>query len=101
MSHRFAVLGAGTWGTALSIHLGGEGHEVRLWGHDPERTRQLARRRENVVYLPGFAFPDSVTIHEHPASALEGAATVVLAIPSHSARAVLVDRAAGLPREPS
>src|SRR5437867_11436941 len=101
MSYRFAVLGAGTWGTALSIHLGKEGHEVRLWGHDPERTRQLARRRENVAYLPGFAFPDSVTIHEHPASALEGATTVVLAIPSHAARAVLEECAAGFPPEAS
>src|SRR5437867_10458340 len=97
MSHRFAVLGAGTWGTALSIHLGGGGHEVRLWGHDPERTRQLARRRENVAYLPGFVLPDSVTIYEHPADALEGATTAVLAIPSHAVRALLEECAAGFP----
>ena len=97
MRDRFAVIGAGTWGTALSIHLGGEGHDVRLWGHDPERTRQLARRRENVAYLPGFVLPDCVSIHEHPADALEGAATAVLTIPSHAVRAVLEECASGFP----
>lgn len=89
MSIRFTVLGAGSWGTTLAIRLAGSGHAVRLWGHDPERTRTLAERRENVTYLPGFRIPTAVEIHARIEDALAGAETVLLAVPSHLVRDVL------------
>lgn len=97
MKTHFAILGAGSWGTALALHLAQLGHPVRLWGHDPERTRQLARRRENVTYLPGFLLPESVGVVERCDDALEGAGTVVLAVPSHVARSVLEPCAGAFP----
>lgn len=85
----FTVLGAGSWGTTLAMRLAVAGHEVRLWGHDPERTRALAERRENATYLPGFRLPAAVGVHARLEDALAGAETVVLAVPSHLVRGVL------------
>jgi glycerol-3-phosphate dehydrogenase (NAD(P)+) len=49
----FAVIGAGSWGTALAILLARNGIKVKLWGHLPEEMRALANDRENRVYLMG------------------------------------------------
>jgi len=89
MPIRFTVLGAGSWGTTLAMRLSGSGHEVRLWGHDPQRTRALAQRRENATYLPGFRVPDALRVTERLEDALPGAETVLLAVPSHLVRGVL------------
>src|SRR5206468_12022888 len=85
-----AVLGAGSWGTTLARYLARAGASVRLWGHDAERTRNLAVRRENAVYLPGFELADSVLVTSDVAAVLEGAALVVLVVPSHHVRDVLL-----------
>jgi glycerol-3-phosphate dehydrogenase (NAD(P)+) len=53
-----AVLGAGSWGTALAIHLDRVGVPVRLWARDPELAASMGARRENPRYLPGAALPD-------------------------------------------
>ena len=58
-----AVLGCGSWGTALAIHLGRCGHEVRLWGRDADLVKQLVGRRRNAVYLPGVELPQSRASH--------------------------------------
>jgi glycerol-3-phosphate dehydrogenase (NAD(P)+) len=50
--HRAAVLGAGSWGTALAVHLGSVGHDVRLWGRDRHLLDEMARRRANPTYPP-------------------------------------------------
>ena len=60
-SKRVAVLGAGSWGTALAILLAHNGHDVRLWGHLPQEIEALARARENTAFLPGIPLPDSIT----------------------------------------
>lgn len=84
-----AILGAGAWGTALAIHLGRVGKRSRLWGRNPELVDRLRRDRVNRTYLPGAMLPPSVT----PTASLEEATgevdAVVLAVPSHSARALL------------
>jgi glycerol-3-phosphate dehydrogenase (NAD(P)+) len=84
-----AVLGAGSWGTALALHGARLGHTVRLWGHDPARTRALASDRINAAYLPGFPLPESIVVEQEIGAAVERAAWVVLAVPSHAVRAVL------------
>jgi glycerol-3-phosphate dehydrogenase (NAD(P)+) len=47
-----AVLGAGSWGTALSVHLARQGHQVRLWGRDSQLIDEMRARGANAVYLP-------------------------------------------------
>lgn len=57
-----AVIGAGSWGTALAIHAAECGHRVRLWVHSQDTFQQLQQQRINEIYLPGFPLPDSVEV---------------------------------------
>ena len=84
-----AVLGAGSWGTALAIHLARNGYPVRLWGRDPARQARLAHERENAVYLPGVPFPDGLEIRDNLFAAIEGLRRMLLVVPSHAFRATL------------
>jgi len=86
---RVAVLGAGSWGTALAMHLARVGHEVRLWARDPSTVRDIAERRANVVYLPDLLLPDGVTPTASLAEAVAETELVVCAVPSHGCRVVL------------
>jgi glycerol-3-phosphate dehydrogenase (NAD(P)+) len=88
-----AVLGAGSWGTALAVHLARLGHDVRLWGRDAALVARLVETRLNTDYLPGVGL-DGVTITNAIESALAGATLVVVAVPSQGVRAV-VHRAVG------
>ena len=83
------VLGAGGWGTALAVHLGRIGHEVRLWARDPALVAEVAARRANAVYLPDVSLPETVTVTASLADALADSKLVVSALPSHGCRAVL------------
>ena len=96
-AHRAAVLGAGSWGTALSIHLGQIGRDVTLWGRDKELLAEMARRRANPTYLADLNFPAPVRPTPSLAAALEGARYVVIAVPSHGLRDVLREAAPHLP----
>ena len=89
MSQTVAVLGAGSWGTALSIHLARVGHDVRLWGRDGRLVEEMSKRRANAVYLADVNFPDALTPTASLEAALDGAGMVVLAVPSHGLRHVL------------
>ena len=87
---KIAILGAGSWGTALSVVLSRarKTHEISLWVHNAERAETLERQRENQVYLPGVHLPGAVRVtHEMPV-ALEGTQIVVGVMPSVHARAV-------------
>jgi glycerol-3-phosphate dehydrogenase (NAD(P)+) len=82
---RVCVLGAGSWGTALSILLARNGHDVQLWGRDEEEIDAMASVRENLHYLPGFVLPKEIT----PTSdefKIEEADLWVVAIPSPGVR---------------
>ena len=81
-----AIIGAGSWGTALAALLGRDGLPVRLWARRPEMARSLRLRRENQKYLPGVTLPDGVEPHAELGAALEGAEMVVLAVPSRGMR---------------
>jgi glycerol-3-phosphate dehydrogenase (NAD(P)+) len=83
------VLGAGSWGTALAVHLGRVGHDVRLWARDPALVDDMASRRANAVYLPDVTLPDVVTVTHDLRLALGEADLVVSAIPSHGCRDVV------------
>jgi glycerol-3-phosphate dehydrogenase (NAD(P)+) len=83
------VLGAGSWGTALAVHLGRIGHDVRLWARDGTLVDEIASRRANAVYLPDVRLPDSASVTRDIREALAGADLVVSAIPSHGCRGVM------------
>ncbi len=87
------VLGAGSWGTALTVHLAREGRTVRLWARDPQLAARMSATRENPRYLPGAILPPGVTATSALDLALDAAAFVIVAVPSHGVRAVV--RAAG------
>jgi len=91
------VLGAGSWGTALAVHLGRVGHDVRLWARDPSLVAEMALRRANAVYLPDITLPSSVAVTHDLRDAVSDAELVVSTIPSHGCRDV-VRRAAPLLR---
>ncbi len=84
-----AVLGAGSWGTALAIHLGRLGVPVRLWARDPALADAMRAARENARYLPGLALPDAATITADARAALGDVGTVLIAVPSHFVETVL------------
>lgn len=87
--NRTAVLGAGSWGTALSLHLARNGHVVRLWARDAALAEEIATTRANRRYLAGVTLPPAVSVTASLETALDGAAFVVVAVPSHGLRAVL------------
>lgn len=79
-----AVLGAGSWGTALAIQLARNGSAVSLWGHDPGEIEALLRDRENRHYLPGVALPAALTPTNDLAACLRAADEVLVVVPSHA-----------------
>lgn len=84
-----AVLGAGSWGTALAILLARQGHRVHLWGHVQADIDRLLRDRANEHYLPGIPFPESLACTADLGAVLEGAALILVAVPSHAFATVL------------
>jgi glycerol-3-phosphate dehydrogenase (NAD(P)+) len=82
-----AIIGAGAWGTALSIVLGRkEAHRIRLWAHEKEVHESIAQERVNENFLPGQLIPACVTPSNDLAEALERAAIVVSVMPSQHCR---------------
>lgn len=94
---RIGVLGAGSWGTALAIHLARNGHQVRLWGRDRSLIAAMRESGENAEYLPGCGLPAALTATGLIDEAVEGVSYVLTAIPSHGLRAVVRDASRFLP----
>jgi glycerol-3-phosphate dehydrogenase (NAD(P)+) len=89
-----AVLGAGSFGTTLAIHLAGAGHRVRLWGRDAAAMAHMAQCRENVKFLAGIHLPPEVKVHAELEAALEGAEFHLFVVPSQALRSVAAGVAA-------
>ena len=85
---RLAIIGGGSWGTALSIVLASRFSEVRLWVYEQDLAARMSASRDNDVYLPGFRLPPNVTVVTDFAAALDGSAIVLGVMPSHRARSV-------------
>lgn len=86
---QLAVLGAGSWGTALAIALSPRFASIRLWARERGRAEEMSRVRENCRYLPGFLLPDQVQISPDLAATLADADVVLCAVPSSHLRNVL------------
>ena len=68
---KITVIGAGSWGTALALHFAQHNNEVALWTRNPDQIRTLQADRENKRGLPGFPFPESLTVHADLGEALK------------------------------
>jgi glycerol-3-phosphate dehydrogenase (NAD(P)+) len=84
-----AVLGAGSWGTALAIQFARSARPVRLWGRNPERLAAMAASRCNQRYLPSAPFPPALEVEPDLRAALTGARDVLVVVPSPALREVL------------
>ena len=91
-----AIVGGGAWGTALAIHFGRLGYDVRLRMRDPGLVRRMIERRDNPAYLPGVTIPAQVRPLLSLAEALDGAEIAIGAVPSQFARMVYREMAGDL-----
>ena len=86
---KIAIIGAGSWGTALAMVLADNGHEVRLWGHKPEQINEINTLHTNKKYLPNITLQNSIIGYSSLEEALDGIEIMVLAVPTKAIREVL------------
>lgn len=79
-----AVIGAGSYGTALAICLARNGHKTLLWGRDAEHVAEMARSRANEKYLPGSKFPEALEVCADLATVASASKNILLVVPSHA-----------------
>jgi glycerol-3-phosphate dehydrogenase (NAD(P)+) len=85
---RFAVVGAGAWGTALASHLARCEHAVTMWAYEPEVADEITTRHANTIYLPDVALPETIRASTDAREVVSGAEVVVLVPPSSHLRGV-------------
>jgi glycerol-3-phosphate dehydrogenase (NAD(P)+) len=90
MSNNIALLGAGSWGTALAILAARNGCQVLLWGHNPDHIAALARDKENKQFLSGLAFPDNLQVTDNLADCAAFSDLLLVCVPSHGFKDILV-----------
>jgi glycerol-3-phosphate dehydrogenase (NAD(P)+) len=90
LQNPMAVVGAGSWGTALAIQCARAGHPTRLWGRDAALIDCMRRDRRNARYLPDAEFPASLEPVAELREALAGVRDVLVAVPSHAFRGTLL-----------
>jgi glycerol-3-phosphate dehydrogenase (NAD(P)+) len=81
---KIAVLGAGSWGTALATLLARHGHPTVLWGRDAAVIEAIDQRHENPRYLPGIPLPESLRASTDLAATVAGARWILVVVPSHA-----------------
>lgn len=86
---KIAVIGAGSWGTALALLMADVGHDVRMWVYEEDGSQDILDKRENTIYLPGFPFPDNLVPHHSMAACLESAELVVTVVPTQVYRSLM------------
>jgi glycerol-3-phosphate dehydrogenase (NAD(P)+) len=83
-----AVLGTGSWGTALALLLAKKECRVKMWGRDEKKIAAMGEKRENIFYLPGIKLITGLELTSDLAQALSGVKYIVLSVPSHTVREV-------------
>jgi glycerol-3-phosphate dehydrogenase (NAD(P)+) len=84
-----AVLGSGSWGTALALYLARRGHTVRLWSIVPAEIETMLAKKENTDFLPGFTLPDTIKPTTQIAEAVRQSQYIIMAVPSVGFRQTL------------
>jgi glycerol-3-phosphate dehydrogenase (NAD(P)+) len=85
---KVAVLGAGSWGTALSLVLADNNHEVRLWTHREEQANEINNKHENQKYLKNVTLPNNVVAYSDMSQALSAVEAIVIVVPTKAIREV-------------
>jgi len=98
MTEKIGVIGAGAWGTALAMLLANKGQDVTLWMYEKDLAEEMARTRENRVYLPGFTLPPSLAVTSSLESAVKDKSLLLSVVPSHTVRTVTKQYATFLPK---
>ena len=91
MEKRISILGSGSWGTALALLAARNGCQTLLWGHNVSHIESLAIDRENKHYLPGFAFPNNLTITSDLKEATNFSSVILVCVPSHAFKTTLIE----------
>ena len=89
MMRKIAVIGAGSWGTALAVSLGKKGHSVKIWDINKEHLQELKELRENKRFLPDVKLPDKVEIAFSVETAIPGSDIVLFSTPAQHFRSAL------------
>lgn len=97
---KIAVIGGGSWGTALAKVAAENGHSVSLWVHEHPLVSEICEKRENSLYLPGVRLPDGIAPTNSLDESIAGSSLVVWVIPSHVTRTVLAQAAPLLGHHP-
>ncbi|MFZ2352409.1 NAD(P)H-dependent glycerol-3-phosphate dehydrogenase [Paucilactobacillus nenjiangensis] len=88
MTEKIAVLGAGSWGSVLANLLAENGHDVRLWSHNPEQVNVLNDQHENPKYMKDFKYSEALIATESMEDAIQDAKVILIAIPTGGIREV-------------
>ncbi|KMY50617.1 NAD(P)H-dependent glycerol-3-phosphate dehydrogenase [Peribacillus loiseleuriae] len=91
IKQKIAVIGAGSWGTALAMVLADNQHQVRLWGHNEVQITEINTHHTNSKYLPNIELPTNIVGYHSLEQAVEDIETIIMAIPTKAIRDVLKD----------
>ena len=86
MKKKIAILGAGSWGTALSILLTNNGNEVKMWSFLKDEVDMINNQREHVSKLPGIKIPESIICSNDLLKTLDNSDVILLVVPSQTIR---------------
>lgn len=84
------ILGAGSWGSAIAIHLSKKNYNINLWMRSKEQKEKIQRTKENMKYLPGVVFSSSINLFNDIEKSIKDADVIVLAVPSQQVRNILM-----------
>lgn len=87
---KVAVIGSGSWGTALAVMLNRYGHEVSIWSRNKDTIKEIRETGENKKYLPGIKIDPSIFVTDHPKEAVQKAEIIISAVPSRAVRETMV-----------
>ncbi len=97
MSRGITVIGAGSWGTSLALHLGRAGKKVKLWCFDKESLSSICEKRENIPFLPGYSLPDNITATDDFVSVIADNELILWVVPTQFSRKVLEQYKSNIP----
>jgi glycerol-3-phosphate dehydrogenase (NAD(P)+) len=99
MTKKIAILGAGSWGSALAILAARNGCQTMLWGYNPEHIAKLAQDRQNQRYLSGLAFPENLIVTSDLAEVADFTSLFLVSVPSHAFKNTLLELKAHLSKD--
>ncbi|WP_312043160.1 NAD(P)H-dependent glycerol-3-phosphate dehydrogenase [Anaerotignum sp.] len=88
---KVAVIGSGSWGTALAVMLQKHGHDVVIWSRRQNAVEQMQKERENKEYLPGVILPEGLKFTAERENAVKDAEIIILSVPSKAVRQTAMD----------